>query len=59
MIKTLSNILKQDKERFVIPKSVQQAIPIKAVWENGIFKVGRNKFSRSYRFTDVNVSGIQ
>lgn len=54
MIKTLSNILKQDKERFVIPKSVQQAIPIKAVWENGIFKVGRNKFSRSYRFTDVN-----
>ena len=54
MIKTLSNILKQDKERFVIPKSVQQAIPIKTVWENGIFKVGRNKFSRSYRFTDVN-----
>lgn len=54
MIKTLCNILKQDKERFVIPKSVQQAIPIKAVWENGIFKVGRNKFSRSYRFTDVN-----
>lgn len=54
MIKTLNNILKQDKERFVIPKSVQQAIPIKTVWENGIFKIGRNKFSRSYRFTDVN-----
>lgn len=54
MIKTLNNILKQDKEKFVIPKSVQQAIPIKTVWENGIFKVGRNKFSRSYRFTDVN-----
>ena len=54
MIKTLNNIFKQDKERFVVPKSVQQAIPIQTVWENGIFKVGRNKFSRTYRFTDVN-----
>ena len=54
MIKTLNNIFKQDKERFVVPKSVQQAIPIQTVWGNGIFKVGRNKFSRSYRFTDVN-----
>ena len=28
MIKTLSNIFKQDKEKFVIPRSVQQVIPI-------------------------------
>lgn len=54
MIKTLNNIFKQDKERLVVPKSVQQAIPIQTVWGNGIFKVGWNKFSRSYRFTDVN-----
>ena len=27
MIKTLSNIFKQDKEKFVIPRSVQQVIP--------------------------------
>ena len=54
MVKTLRNIFKQDKEKFVIPKSVQQAIPILAVWENGIFQVGKNKFSRTYKFLDIN-----
>lgn len=37
MIKTLSRILKQDKERFVIPKGIQQVIPIRAIWQDGIF----------------------
>ena len=54
MIKTLNNILRQDREKFVVPKSVQQAIPIQAVWESGIFKIGRNKFSRTYKFLDIN-----
>lgn len=54
MIRTLNNIFKQDKEKFVVPKSVQQAIPIQMIWNDGIFKVGRNKFSRSYRFPDIN-----
>ncbi|NBJ16990.1 MAG: DUF87 domain-containing protein [Dehalobacter sp. 4CP] len=53
MIKTLKKIIKQDKEKFVIPKGIQQAIPIKAVWPDGIFKAG-NKFSKSFRFTDIN-----
>jgi hypothetical protein len=53
MIKTLQKIIKQDKEKFIIPKGVQQAIPIKAIWPDGIFKVG-NKFSKSFRFTDIN-----
>ena len=42
MIKTLSNIFKQDKEKFVIPRSVQQVIPIETIWSDGIFKIGRN-----------------
>lgn len=54
MIKTLSNIFKQDKEKFVIPKGVQQAIPIQAVWADGIFQIGRNKFARTYKFVDIN-----
>ncbi len=54
MIKTLNNILRQDKEKFAVPKSVQQAIPIQAIWENGIFKIGRNKFSCTYKFLDIN-----
>lgn len=37
MIKTLNNIFKQDKEKFTVPGSVQQAIPIQAIWEDGIF----------------------
>ncbi|WP_028308838.1 VirB4-like conjugal transfer ATPase, CD1110 family [Desulfitibacter alkalitolerans] len=53
MIKTLQKIMKQDKERFIVPKGVQQAIPISAIWPDGIFRVG-NKFSKSYRFEDIN-----
>ena len=29
LIKTLSQTLKQDKEKFKVPRSVQQAIPIR------------------------------
>jgi len=53
-IKTLRNLFQQDKERFVVPKSVQQAIPISCIWEDGIFLVGRNKYARTYKFTDIN-----
>jgi len=53
MIKTLQKIMKQDKEKFVVPKGVQQAIPIRTIWPDGIFRVG-NKFSKSFRFEDIN-----
>ena len=55
MIKTLKNTFKQDKEKFAIPSSVQQAIPIQAIWQDGIFQVGRNKFSKTFKFTDINL----
>lgn len=54
MIKSLSNIQKQDKEDFIIPKNVQQVIPIQRIWENGIFLVGKNKYALTYKFTDIN-----
>lgn len=54
MIKTLNNIFKQDKEKFAVPKSVQQAIPIQAIWGDGIFQIGKNKFARTYKFVDIN-----
>ncbi|XID93366.1 VirB4-like conjugal transfer ATPase, CD1110 family [Paenibacillaceae bacterium WGS1546] len=53
MIKTLKRILSQDKERFIVPNGVQQAIPIRAMWPDGIFLVG-NKFSKSFCFEDIN-----
>ena len=52
MIKTLQNLLKQDKERYAVPKKVQDVIPISCIWNDGIFKVG-NKFVKSFRFTEV------
>ena len=53
MIKTLSNLLKQDKEKYTVPRKVQDVIPIKRIWPDGIFLVG-GKFSKMYRFTDIN-----
>ena len=46
MIKTLQNTLKQDREGFVLPKSVQDAIPIRRLWPDGIFQFG-SKFSKT------------
>ena len=38
LIKTLSQALRMDKERFKVPRSVQQAIPIQRIWPDGIFQ---------------------
>ena len=54
MIKTLTSLLKQDKEKFVVPKGVQDVIPVKAIYDDGIFKVGKDKYSKTYKFTDIN-----
>jgi len=54
MLKTLNRIFKQDKEKIKIPKFVQDIIPIKAIYEDGIFLVGKNKYSKSYKFLDIN-----
>ena len=54
MIKTLTNLFKQDKEKFVVPKGVQDVIPIKAIYDDGIFLVGKDKFAKSFKFTDIN-----
>ena len=53
MIKSIKAILAQDKEKFKVPRKVQDLIPIKSIWPDGIFKVG-NKFSKSFRFSDIN-----
>ncbi|WP_087064181.1 VirB4-like conjugal transfer ATPase, CD1110 family [Intestinibacillus massiliensis] len=53
MIKSLIAANKSEKEQFAIPRSVQQSIPIKRVYSDGIWLVG-NKHSRTWRFADVN-----
>lgn len=37
-----------------MPKRVQDAIPIQTVYLDGIFKVGRSKYAKTYKFTDIN-----
>lgn len=54
MIKSLRNIIHQDKEKLKIPTSVQDTIPVHTIWKNGIFLVGNNKYSKTYQFTDIN-----
>ena len=47
MIKTLKNLLKQDKERYTVPRKVRR------IWKDGIFMTG-GKFAKTYKFTDIN-----
>lgn len=54
MIKTMMNTMKQDKEKFVVPKGVQDVIPIKAIYDDGIFRVSKDKFAKTFKFTDIN-----
>jgi len=53
LIKSLVAANKSEKDKFFIPRSVQQSIPIKCLYEVGIWQVGR-KHSRTWRFSDVN-----
>lgn len=54
MIKTLKTIFKQDREKFKSPKIAQDIIPIQRIYKDGIFQVGKNKFSKMFRFEDIN-----
>jgi len=53
-MRTIKNLFKQDKEKFVAPKGVQDAIPVQTIYKDGIFQVAKNKFTVCYRFTDIN-----
>ena len=53
MMKSLKAILKRDKEKYRVPRTVQQIIPIKRIWPDGIFLVGNN-YSKSWKFSDIN-----
>lgn len=53
MIKTLLLANKAERDKFTIPRSVQQSIPIKRIYKDGIWQVGR-KHSKTWRFVDIN-----
>ena len=54
MLKSIRTTMKLDREKVRIPRRVQDAIPVKAVYEDGIFQLAKNKYSKSWKFTDIN-----
>lgn len=53
LIKALAAANRSERDKFTIPRSVQQSIPIKKIYSDGIRQVG-SKHSRTWRFADVN-----
>ena len=53
MIKAIKTMAKQEKERYNVPRKVQDVIPVRRIWPDGIFLVG-TKFTKTYKFTDIN-----
>ena len=55
MIKSYERLKRQNKDKFSVPKSAQDIIDIDTIYRDGIFCSG-NKYSKSYRFKDINYS---
>lgn len=55
MLKSLLKFKRQNKEKFKIPRSVQDTIPVDVVYKDGIFSTGK-RFSKCYKFLDINYS---
>lgn len=53
MSKTLKNLQKTDRVPYKIPRTVQDVIPVKRVYPDGIFETA-SRFTKSWRFTDIN-----
>ena len=53
-MKSLRNMIKKDLEKFIIPKGVQDTIPVNKIYEDGIFLIGKNKYTKTFKFTDIN-----
>ena len=52
-MKAIKQVMKKDQEPYHVPKRVQDVIPIKCMWSDGIFLVG-TRYSKTFKFTDIN-----
>ena len=53
MMKSIKTAIQQERETYRVPRRVQDTIPIRRVWEDGIFLCGQ-KYTKTFRFTDIN-----
>lgn len=59
MLKSFERIKKLKKERYKVPKTIQDIIPFDYLYQDGTFQKGmkingNNMYSKTYSFTDVN-----
>lgn len=52
-MKAIKQVLRQDRESYHVPRRVQDVIPIRRIWSDGIFLVG-NRYAKTFKFTDIN-----
>lgn len=52
-MKAIKEVMRKDNEPYHIPHSVQNLIPIKRIWADGIFLAG-TRYTKTFRFTDIN-----
>lgn len=52
-MRAIKQALQKDREKYRVPKRVQDVIPIKRIWNDGIFFVG-NRYTKTFKFTDIN-----
>ena len=53
-MKILNTIFKRDSDEMKVPHSAQGILPVQTIWQDGIFLVGKNKYSKSFKFMDIN-----
>ena len=53
MIKSYEKLRKREKQKYKVPKSAQDIIHVDVIYKDGIFQID-NKFTKTYRFSDIN-----
>lgn len=53
-MKTIIQRNREEKEKFRVPHRVQDVIPVRAVYSDGLFLVGKDRFSKTFQFQDIN-----
>jgi hypothetical protein len=58
MAQTVTSLFTANKDAFKVPYSIQGTVPIKKIYEDGIFELSSNRYSKSFSFRDINYSGL-
>lgn len=50
----LEKLKKKEKQSLKVPSKIQDCIPVQRIYRDGIFYLGKNEYSKTYKFLDVN-----